>query len=512
MSGGVAIYFGLLIALTLISLSPDAVSLGLLLFIVPGLVLIASGTLLYYSVALLPAYFINRFFRQRLLALAVAAISLTAAALLPHIIDGYSLGRLVAADHAEPLTSFRPQSFELPYPERANYWTNWRRPESRHNPSLPTCTDLCQQLLFRGNVDQVVVPDRAEPDPLANGTMVITKMRAFRINHDGTTQPLVPVASAPKAAEFFKPRWRRFRLERRAACPDTLTLIEGDFVREVIGGRCLVEDTVERSDADAALSIAEPPRDYHGGENDELKRIRTGPTTVTITERHDGRAVPVEVKSTLVARYAKAPFRFTAVRCGGELLVCVVVATDSFPPSFADPFAMIARRYGYAIAPTPFLTRLSVPVSDADRGAVEAILKADYGAGKLILMAQSQLVASYVNARLKSGELDPDDIELIRALLKQHAFTVAIDSNLPASAYQELKPLLPDMFERIVTRSGEDDGLVQALGAIVARFAAADTDPYSLALCRDAKNQDLQICRNRKFHHADHRRSVGAGQ
>lgn len=99
----------------------------------PGLILIASITVLYYSIAILPAYFIDRFFGKRLLAMVVAAVSVVAAALLPHYVDGYLLGRLVAADHSDP-ASFQPRSFELPYPELDNYWTNWRRPESRRSP------------------------------------------------------------------------------------------------------------------------------------------------------------------------------------------------------------------------------------------------------------------------------------------------------------------------------------------------------------------------------------------
>ena len=69
MSRGIAIYFGILIVLTLIALVPGAIIIGLLLFILPGLILTASPTLLYYSLAILPAYFINRIFRKRRLRL-----------------------------------------------------------------------------------------------------------------------------------------------------------------------------------------------------------------------------------------------------------------------------------------------------------------------------------------------------------------------------------------------------------------------------------------------------------
>jgi VIT1/CCC1 family predicted Fe2+/Mn2+ transporter len=100
MSRGVGIYFGILSALTFIALLPGAITIGLLLFILPGRALVASGTLLYYSLAVLPGYFIARHLGNRPLAVAVAAICLAAAALLPHYVSGYLLGRVVAYDHS----------------------------------------------------------------------------------------------------------------------------------------------------------------------------------------------------------------------------------------------------------------------------------------------------------------------------------------------------------------------------------------------------------------------------
>jgi hypothetical protein len=309
-----------------------------------------------------------------------------------------------------------------------------------------------------------------------------------------------PVATAPKPAEIFKRTWRRFRLQRREACPDTFSLIEGEFVHEVVGGRCLVEDTVDSADADVGLSIAETRR-QDPRQNVALSRIQTGPTTVTITERHDHRAIPVEVKTTLVAHYATMPFYFGTIRCGGSNIpnLCLVVATDPFPSSFADPFEMIGRRYGWAIAPIPWLAQRSVPVADDERTLVGAILQQDYGANGYIPMTPSRLVASFVDARLKSGELNEDDIALIRTLLKQRAFAVSIESNLSPSTYQELKPLLPEMFERIAYRADGQSDIVQSLNVILGHFSAEDTDPYSLALCGERKNADLRVCYRREF-------------
>ena len=504
MSRGIAIYFGILIVLTLIALVPGAVTIGLYLFILPGLILTASPTLLYYSLAVLPAYFINRIFRKRRLAAAVAVVSLAAAAVLPHAIDEYLLSRLIAADHSDPPTSFRPRSFELPYPELENYWMNRRRPESRDSIPPPPCADLCQQLLFRGNVDQVVIRDTTESDPLAKGTLVITRSRVYRIDPDGTMQEIRSAKGVPNERVSFKPKWWRYRLERRETCPDTMSRIAGALVREVVGGRCLIEETVDSPDADVVLSIVESSRKDPRRANAELDRIQTGPTTVTITERRDHGAIPVEVKTTLVAHDMTLPFYFTAVRCSGGPLpdYCLVVATDLFSNTLADPFEMIGRRYGFATAQEPWSSHFTVPVADDDRAAVDAILKQDYGADGYIPLTPSRFVASFVDARLKSGEINQDDIELVRTLLKQRAFALAIDSKLPLSAYQALKPLLPEMFERIAYRADGQTDIVLSLNVILDHFSVEDTDPYLEALCRAPKNGDLRVCYKREFRNA----------
>jgi len=505
MSLGVVIYFGILFVLTFIARIPDAITIGTLLFIVPGQILVAASTLLYYSIAVLPAYFIDRFFRKRLLAAAVATFSLAAAALLPHHINGYLLRNLVASDHSDPPISPQPRSFELPYPEGDNYWMNSRRPESHQITPPPPCADLCQQLLFKGNVDQVVIRDH--PDPLADATMNITKTTAFRINRDGSTEIIPQVGTPPNPTEFFKPRVWRFRLQQREACPDTLSRIKGKFVHEVLGGRCLIEDTIGNANADVVLSISEPP-DVRGADRDrsqsnscqkfELRKIETGPITVTIAERGNDRMIPVEVKTTLAAHYATIPFYFNASWHG--LSSCLVVATDPFPSRFADPFEMLGRRYQFQIAPTPASDRFPVPVSDEDRTAVNAILKQDYGADEYIPATPSRLVASFVNVRLKSGQLIQDDIELIRLLLKQRAFAASIESDkLPPASYQALRPLLPEMFERIAYRADGQSEIVQSLNVMLDHFSAEDTDPYLPALCRDKHNGDLRVCYKREF-------------
>jgi hypothetical protein len=219
--------------------------------------------------------------------------------------------------------------------------------------------------------------------------------------------------------------------------------------------------------------------------------------TVAIKERRDQQILATEVKTALEGHYAPLPFYF-GVKFSG-LSSNIVVATDRFSSSVADPFEMIRRRYGLPIDPIPSATRLSIPVSDDDRSAVKTILGQDYGQGGYVPVTSSRLVTSFVNSRLKSGQLNEDDLAIVRALLKQHAFTGPIEPGVPPSTYQALKPLLPDIFERIADRSDGQNEMVQSLNVMLDQFSVEDTDPYSLALCREKKNGDLRVCYKREF-------------
>lgn len=491
----VAIYLGVLFALTVIALIPDMITIGFLLFIAPGAVLVAAPTLLYYSVIALPGYFIGQYTGRWLLGAAVAAVPLAAAALVPHTISQYRLEKLIASDFADPApSSFQPRSFELPHPERDNYWMNWQQPETHDTTPPPPCADLCQQLLFKANIDHVLIRDHNSRN--AKFTNTETQERG----PDGQMHRMIKVT--------WLPRWRRFHLEHRESCPDTLSLIAAQFVHEVVGGRCLIEETVDQRDADVLVSVFKP-LDVRGADgefrpdlNIAFATVESDPARITIAEQRDGKAVPVEIRTALHASYTKVPFYFTTRRCGGGEIpnLCLTAASEPFANSLADPFEMINRRYGLPVAPGSQPARLAaVATSEGDRSTVSAILKQDYAGGS-IPVTQSKLAASFINARLKSGRLNQDDIELIRTLLKQRAFVAPIETDkLPAETYQALKPLLPEMFERIAYRTDGQQDMVQSLNVLLERYPAEETEAYSAALCQDPKNAGLRVCYQREF-------------
>lgn len=343
-------YFAVLTVLASMAFIPDAITIGMLLFILPGMLLVVSPTLLIYSIGLLPAYLVNRHLEIRLLAGSVAVLGSAAVALLPHYAGGIWFGLFRAADVSYPPTSFQPRSFELP-----------ERVSGTHRMglgSVPLCADLCQQLLFRGNVDQVFVFGDTSQDSFTHGSIAFVGekayfmppgIRSFRpidLPHDSSVQE-IPVERANHPIQ----KWRRFRLQQQETCAATLSVIK--YSQD---GRCLIEEAADSADADVVLSISEvktPPR--LGDSTDPCQSqphvgIQKGPITVTLAERRNGKLLPVERKTALEARYASVPFYF-GVRSAG-LAACLGVATETFPPSYADPFEMISRRYVLPVART----------------------------------------------------------------------------------------------------------------------------------------------------------------
>lgn len=82
--GWLALYFSALITLTFVAAIPGTITIGFLIFFIPGFALLASPTLLYYSIAVLPSYFVYRLHWGPLLTSLVATVSVISAALLPH--------------------------------------------------------------------------------------------------------------------------------------------------------------------------------------------------------------------------------------------------------------------------------------------------------------------------------------------------------------------------------------------------------------------------------------------
>ena len=75
------------------------------------------------------------------------------------------------------------------------------------------------------------------------------------------------------------------------------------------------------------------------------------------------------------------------------------------------------------------------------------------------------------------------------------AFTTSIETDkLPPESYQALKPLLPDMFDRIAYRAEGQSEIVQSLNVMLDHFSAEDTDPWSPTLCQEHRNRDLRVC------------------
>jgi hypothetical protein len=145
------IYFAILILLVILSHIQIVLTVALFLFIVPGLVLVASNTALVYSLLLLPAYR----WRQSIRRWPVLALPVLAPVALVAIVwPAASQAHLEAFAAAQAAGDFdRWQRIPIKTLALASNDVAWQRRDE--NEQL--CLELCQRLLFDHAVDKVVV-------------------------------------------------------------------------------------------------------------------------------------------------------------------------------------------------------------------------------------------------------------------------------------------------------------------------------------------------------------------
>lgn len=501
------ILFIVLAALVFVSLLPGAVTIGTLLFVLPGLILLAASTALYYLLWLTLTTMIYRRAYARCgskrTAFAAGAAALVCATALPHLWGGLYLGWQATSDFSSAAVSVKPKSVELPYA-----WARWDRPIRRvtnnHPRGQSLCGDFCQQLLFKGYVEEVFIPNNSQPRIV--GTIVIRPSSAIRIKPNGSAERLPALSNTPYTQRIMQPANRqvwRFHLETRDACPDTLSYIQSEFVRDVISGRCLIEELVDDTKADVVLDVNGSDETHYdvGNCHNRLSdlfepvAIQRGPSTITISERRGDALVAVERKRTLKALYAPWPFYFGVHSDGRSDLadLCPAAATVAVEMR-GDPFEMMSRRYQFDLRETPRNARFDDSLTEADRATVEAIVLRDYGSDGFMPETQANFVASFLMARLRKAPPSDSDIDLIKLVLKQPSFELSIfDYVLPAT-YDRLKPLLPDIFERLSRKHSPPDDMEASLDRILGHYPAEVLEPYAPPCFAQYKG-DIPICK-----------------
>jgi hypothetical protein len=145
------VYFGILILLVILSQVQTVVIAALFLFIVPGLVLIASNTVFVYSLLLLPVYRWREPIRRWP---ALALPTLAPLAIVAIVWPAASQAHLEAFATAQAANDFdRWQRIPIKALGLASNDFTWQADDGK----MQLCLELCQRLLFDHAVDKVVV-------------------------------------------------------------------------------------------------------------------------------------------------------------------------------------------------------------------------------------------------------------------------------------------------------------------------------------------------------------------
>ena len=145
-------YFGILIVLVLLSQIPLLVIMGLFLFIVPGLVLILSNTVLLYSVLLLPLYAVRHSLRRHPFVALSALVPLAAVAILLPQYSQLRLDKFVATQTSEDFDRRKPITVKT-----LALGTNLHSWSSHRSNARTVCPEICQRLLFNREVEKIIM-------------------------------------------------------------------------------------------------------------------------------------------------------------------------------------------------------------------------------------------------------------------------------------------------------------------------------------------------------------------
>ena len=388
-------------ALAALSLIPDLITMGLFLFILPGLILLASETALIYLLALVPAHFLYRLTGRRSGVVAAGLAWVLLVALAPGLIGRWEFDAFVqatlATDFAHP-TAIQPRSYELPLEwggTRApndivrNYWPGSHEPR-------PACAELCQALLFNADAEAVFIA--------IGGNWVGFEPKRVR--------------------EMI---YWRFRLDRREECPDTVSKPRPQFLARIAGGECLIEERVEKADPDVVLkahrsdSLIENRSESVFAPHSAYRPwlLNGDVTTIEVRERIGAALQTVERRTGYSALGAPMPFYIGLQNL--NLSVYPQVATVPLASRSADANEILERRYGLrlkAAASPPKLT-----LGDVNRAVLMRILGRSYGPSEILSQADSGFVKNSLEQIGAQDTLSAEDVAVLRAAIRQNALT-----------------------------------------------------------------------------------------
>jgi len=448
------VFFGVL---SVVALIPEGAlfvllltAMGLPLFGIPGLLVIASPTILLYSAALIPLWLASSAPRGRIWLVVAAAFIPAAVAFGPGALSRSEARqfamRMSENDISGPAAD-KPRSIELIGDGTSGMFVVGPRFGDEH----ASCNEICRRLLFNGEVDWVRMTRL--PDTYMN-------RRAAQTWHV------------------------TYHMEHRESCPQVYpdgTTIEKAVRDRLVAGECLIAETSGSGTPDAAVTFTTryfdqsyPPRPPDGGPNhaliESVKELR-------IESRQGDTLSPALQQTETVARTLALPLYFgTEMHLQGGYNG-PTIGRDRTVMNPIDLAAAMRNTFGYQIA------EISAPPAEDPRKIAEGVLALPPEASPALSSAQQDALNDVLAAIEKQSTLSDADVDFVRRVIADHRVKEpklgVLFQNMFRKHSRALEPLIPVVLDRISTAVPQQVGHYHSLlGWSLASYPADSLRPY----------------------------------
>lgn len=450
-------YFLLFGALSIIAAIPGAALVVLLvtamalpLFGVPGFLVVASPTVLLYSVALLPLWFALTAPHRHIWRIAAAALIPTLVATGPALLsrkEAREFGVLASKNDMRRPAAAKPKTIEF-IGDGASGLFVYSQAVGDNNAS---CNEICRRMLFNGEADWVRM----------------TRTPDIRMN------------------KRSGPTWSiTYHVEHRPSCPQIHPEgipIEKAVRDRLISGDCLIAQAGDTTAPDATVKFTTryfrqhyPPKLPDQAPN--LAIIETV-KDLRIESGQGGGLSPVVRQTEILAHTLALPFYIGSemhMQGGYNGPTLGRRKTVMHPIDLAQA---LRDTFGYAIA------EISAPPPEDPARIAERILALPPDADRALSSQQQDAINDVLVAMAKQPTLSDADVDFVRRVIADNRVTEAklgiVLQNMFRKYTIRLERLIPVVLDRISTPVPENVGHYQSmLGWSLTNFSADSLRPY----------------------------------
>ena len=301
-------YFGILAVLAALSQVNGILAIGSML-VIPGIVLVVANTLLFYSILLLPFFLRPHEMRQKPFKAAIAIVPALVVAFGAPLLAQARRDAFIAEQQRNDIDEGR-----LADKVRTIMFAVARTSDLE-------CSDICQRLLYNGEVEQVV--------------------KAYFDN----------------SALQGTPRTVAYRVEKKAVCdsgPGTTGAYSTGAQARMKAGECIAREPNANADA-VDVTLAEWPIYYSGGlwrdprdSTDQLLFDLTSVETLTLFVGNVRNGKPIVRRTTVIASAAAMPLH--VITTNNVFSPKLIIATSYAPYSSYAAEEVMKQKLGLRLA------------------------------------------------------------------------------------------------------------------------------------------------------------------